>query len=73
MANPANGAASPLTVDGLTNNQTYFARVRARNAAGWGPWSDLSVPFTPKAAPDAGDGPAYLHGRFAVCRRDDQL
>jgi hypothetical protein len=49
MANPANGAASPLTVDGLTNNQTYFARVRARNAAGWGPWSDLSVPFTPKA------------------------
>jgi hypothetical protein len=43
------GPASPLTITGLVNGQTYVARVRARNAAGWGQWSAPSAPFVPAA------------------------
>jgi predicted phage tail protein len=37
---------------GLTNGTTYFFRVRAHNAAGWGPWSTI-VSATPRAVPSA--------------------
>ncbi len=61
-------ALPPITttstqITGLTNNQLYQFRVRARTDAqendGWGDWSNLSVsarPFGPPAAPDAPTG-----------------
>ena len=33
---------SPHTVEGLTPGETYYFRVRAQNAVGWGPWSSSS-------------------------------
>lgn len=45
---PTTGPNSPITVTGLTNNQAYRVKVRARNAAGWGPYSELSAEFTPQ-------------------------
>ena len=44
-ANPPDdeeAGTSPHTVTGLTPGQTYFFRVRAQNAVGWGPWSSSS-------------------------------
>jgi predicted phage tail protein len=42
-----------LNADGLTNGETYYFRVRAHNAAGWGPWSSIvsAVPHTVPSAP----------------------
>ena len=42
------------TISGLTNSTTYEVRVRARNAAGAGPWSwpnEEGAPAAPPAAP----------------------
>lgn len=44
----ASGAASPITVTGLTNNTTYGCSVRATNSAGTGPASG-SVSVTPSS------------------------
>lgn len=32
-------APTAILVDGLTNTTAYYFKVRAQNAAGWGPWS----------------------------------
>ena len=42
--------ASPHTITGLTNGQTYVVYVRLVNAAGEGAWSLPSSPFTPQAS-----------------------
>lgn len=41
---PASSEAgtSPHDLDGLTPGMTYYIRVRAQNAVGWGAWSDAS-------------------------------
>lgn len=41
------GSTKPMLVSGLTTSTGYKAKVRARNAAGWGPYSALSSTFTP--------------------------
>lgn len=38
------------TVEGLSNGTAYTFTVRARNAAGWGPWSAASVAVTPSVS-----------------------
>ena len=43
--------ASPHTITGLTNGQSYVAYVRLVNAAGAGDWSVASAPFIPQATP----------------------
>ncbi len=40
-----------VTVSGLTNGTNYWFRVRARNAVGWGPWSNPAGPFVPLGLP----------------------
>jgi large repetitive protein len=42
--------STACTVTGLHNGTTYRFSVRARNAVGWGAWSDWSRPATPDAA-----------------------
>ena len=44
------GASSPLTYTGLTNEQVYQGRVRARGTPMDGEWSTFQF-FTPTAAP----------------------
>jgi predicted outer membrane repeat protein len=46
----ATGAASPITVNGLTNGTAYTFTVTATNSAGPGPASGASNSVTPKAA-----------------------
>jgi hypothetical protein len=66
------GPASPLTVDGLTNGDTYTFTVTATNTAGIGPASAPSNGVVPATVPDppvigtvaAGDGNASVN--FAV-------
>ena len=43
-------ADNGLVATGLTNNVVYRTRIRARNAAGWGPYSAYSSNFTPVPA-----------------------
>lgn len=45
----ATGAASPITVTGLTNGQAYTFTVAAQNAGGYGPESAASNSVTPSA------------------------
>lgn len=47
----AGGLDFTETVTGLTNGDSYRARVRAANALGNGAWSGYSSTFTPTAAP----------------------
>lgn len=49
----ATGAALEFLWSGLTNGQAYTFRVRAENAAGFGPWSSSSSPETPIGLPSA--------------------
>ena len=49
-ARSATCSASPCTVGGLTNGQSYRFSVTATNVAGEGPASDLSDPVVPVAA-----------------------
>ena len=52
---------SPHTVEGLTPGETYFFRVRAQNAVGWGPWSSsVSADTTAGAHLKVGD--VFLFG-----------
>lgn len=46
----ATGAASPITVTGLTNGTAYTFTVAAQNAGGFGPESAASNSVTPSAA-----------------------
>ena len=47
------GASTEFVWQGLTNGQDYTFRVRAKNAAGFSPFSELSAPEHPAAAPEA--------------------
>ena len=47
--------ATNTTIVGLTNERSYQVRVRARNSAGWGAWSNVSS-GTPQGTPDAPTG-----------------
>ncbi len=49
----ASGAASPITVTGLTNGTEYTFTVVATNSAGDGPASEPSNAVTPMTVPDA--------------------
>ena len=53
---PVTGPGSPLTITGLTNGQSYRVRVRARNSAGWGPYSAYSNPASPVAPTTFAEG-----------------
>ena len=44
--------ASPCTVNGLTNGQSYSFTVRGHNVVGWGPYSGASAPGKPDKVPD---------------------
>ncbi len=44
------------TVTGLSASSTYYARVRARNSIGWGPWSAIRSFTTGAIAPSAPTG-----------------
>ena len=48
-------------ISGLTNQQSYQVRVRARNSDGWGAWSDASS-ATPLGTPDAPTGLSSVSG-----------
>jgi hypothetical protein len=62
------GAASPITVTGLTNGKTYRCRVTATNAVGTSPSSPSSDPVVPAGVPNppaigtatSGDGSASV-------------
>jgi hypothetical protein len=45
--------ALAVTVTGLTAEATYRCAVRAKNEAGWGPWSSESASFLPFGPPGA--------------------
>ena len=47
---PSGGSA---TFTGLTNGTAYSFKVRAKNSAGWGDWSDASAAVMPFGAPGA--------------------
>ena len=47
--------ATNTTISGLVNQQSYQVRVRARNSAGWGAWSDISS-RAPLGTPEAPTG-----------------
>ena len=44
----ASAPAVTCVVSGLADGTSYSFEVRALNGAGWGPWSDASVPVAPK-------------------------
>jgi titin len=54
----ATGAASPVTVAGLTAATTYTCTAAAQNLAGWSAESAASASFTPYRTPDAPTGAA---------------
>ena len=47
--------ATNTTISGLVNQRSYQVRIRARNSAGWGAWSDISS-RAPLGTPDAPTG-----------------
>jgi large repetitive protein len=53
-------AASPCTVGGLKNGQTYAFTVRAHNVVGWGQPSPVSAPGKPDQVPDPVGGVAAV-------------
>ncbi|WP_431280351.1 fibronectin type III domain-containing protein [Leifsonia poae] len=56
----------PLTINGLTNGQSYTFTVRAHNADGWGPASAASSPaVTPYGTPQAVSGAKISGGQYA--------
>ena len=57
-----------ITIDGLTNQRSYQMRVRARNSAGWGSWSNVSS-GTPLGTPDAPAGLWLESGNQQVIAR----
>jgi hypothetical protein len=58
----AEGTASPITVEGLTNGVTYTFTVTTTNTSGTGPASKPSNPVTPTGAPGAPTGVVALAG-----------
>lgn len=46
----AAGTAREMTIGGLTGATHYYTRMRAKNAAGWGPWSAVGGFDTPSGA-----------------------
>ena len=59
----ASGAASPITVTGLTNGDAYTFTVTATNGNGTGAASTASAPVTPSDVPDAPTGVSATAGQ----------
>ena len=60
--------ATSTTIADLTNQQSYQVRVRARNSAGWGAWSDASS-GTPVGTPDKPTGVSLQSGGTQLIAR----
>ncbi len=52
------GGQTTCEINELTNGTTYTFAVRAKNAVGYGDWSEASSPVTPADGPDRPAGPA---------------
>ena len=63
------GAASPITVTGLTSAKTYTCKVKATNAVGVGPNSVASTSFIVPAVPGAPSGVAVIVNGTSVSVR----
>lgn len=62
----ASGSTTSLNFTGLTNGSSYSFQVRARNTAGWGPWSNSSTSVTPSSVPLAPAAPGATRGSAEV-------
>ena len=50
----------------ITAGTSYDVRVRARNAEGWGPWSDAATAVTASPAPPANNPPSFASSTAEV-------
>ena len=62
----ATGVASPISVAGLDNGNTYTCAVRATSSVGTGPQSPDSNSFIPARAPDAPTGVVAVRGNASL-------
>jgi hypothetical protein len=58
--------SSSHAFNGLTNGVDHRFRIRARNEAGWGPWSGWSLPVTPDTEPGRPAAPTVAFGDQAL-------